>query len=81
MNECAKASEVNCKENEVCENTLGSYKCDCKPGYYKESEHQCMKGKGHTIADKNSLLYYEESILIFFIFCFPVLEMPQLYLY
>ena len=44
VNECAIASEVNCKENEVCKNTLGSYKCHCKPGYYEESEHQCMKG-------------------------------------
>ena len=71
MDECALRRD-NCKENEVCENTPGSYKCPCRPGYYKESKHhECMKGKGHTIVDKNSLLYYEESILIFFIFfCF-----------
>ena len=52
MNECA-LNRHNCKENEVCVNTPGSYKCHCKPGYYEESEHQCMKGKGHTIVDKN----------------------------
>ena len=56
---------IDCKENEVCENTPGSYKCDCKPGYYKESEHQCMKGKRYTIVDKSFSSLFQGTLAAF----------------
>lgn len=34
VNECLS---VNCGVNQVCLNTVGSYRCDCKSGYSNES--------------------------------------------
>ena len=47
MNECAIRAD-NCGENSVCVNKPGSFKCECKDGYYKESgSKQCVEGTMH----------------------------------
>ncbi|KAK3703614.1 hypothetical protein QZH41_019153, partial [Actinostola sp. cb2023] len=33
FDECLNASRNNCTQNEKCTNIVGSFKCDCKPGY------------------------------------------------
>jgi hypothetical protein len=44
LNECAVGAD-DCNENSVCKNTRGSFECDCKNGFYKESgSNQCMEG-------------------------------------
>ena len=44
VNECAIRAD-NCGENSVCVNKPGSFKCQCKNGYYKESgSKQCIEG-------------------------------------
>ena len=42
VDEC-KASSPMCHENAFCNNTLGSYNCTCKPGYYGDGK--TCKGK------------------------------------
>lgn len=38
MDECAESPAV-CDGQGVCENTLGSYKCVCRPGYRGNGTH------------------------------------------
>ncbi|XP_044537753.1 signal peptide, CUB and EGF-like domain-containing protein 2 [Gracilinanus agilis] len=38
MDECARGID-NCHADAICENTLHSYKCSCKPGYQGEGKH------------------------------------------
>ena len=42
VNECTASSSM-CHENAFCNNTLGSYNCSCKPGYYGDGK--TCKGK------------------------------------
>ncbi|XP_015747665.1 PREDICTED: uncharacterized protein LOC107327444 isoform X2 [Acropora digitifera] len=37
VNECTASSSM-CHENAFCNNTLGSYNCSCKPGYYGDGK-------------------------------------------
>ena len=38
VNECRKEPSP-CESNTVCENTKGSYRCNCKTGFIQESHH------------------------------------------
>ena len=38
INECATGIP-NCSADAVCNNTMGSYRCICKPGYYGDGEN------------------------------------------
>ena len=42
VDECTASSPM-CHENAFCNNTLGSYNCTCKPGYYGDGK--TCKGK------------------------------------
>ena len=42
VNECTASSSM-CHENAFCNNTLGSYNCSCKPGYFGDGK--TCKGK------------------------------------
>ena len=42
VDECTASSSM-CHENAFCNNTLGSYNCTCKPGYYGDGK--TCKGK------------------------------------
>ncbi|KAH3747337.1 hypothetical protein DPMN_181762 [Dreissena polymorpha] len=37
VNECASANGFKCHANSTCVNTLGSYTCDCDPGFKTSS--------------------------------------------
>ena len=42
VDECTASSPV-CDGNAICNNTLGSYRCTCKPGYFEDGK--TCKGK------------------------------------
>ena len=50
--ECT-SGEANCDRNAKCINTLGSYKCDCVPGYSGDG-YTC---RGLTLLYKRSLCH------------------------
>ncbi len=33
LDECANPAAFGCGENQTCVNSIGSYTCNCKPGY------------------------------------------------
>lgn len=40
MDECASSNNAGC--DHICENTVGSYKCECRPGFIVASDgHRC----------------------------------------
>ncbi|CAO82025.1 Protein disulfide isomerase crld-1 [Caenorhabditis elegans] len=41
VNECQNESACT-KEHEICVNTVGSFKCECKEGYKKDDEQNCQ---------------------------------------
>ena len=46
IDECSNGSH-NCSENKTCTNTLGSYDCQCPPGFQEKiNDDEC---KGITI--------------------------------
>ena len=53
VDECTASSSM-CHENAFCNNTLGSYNCTCKPGYY---------GDGKTCKDKVGRCLHNSSFL------------------
>ena len=41
VDECTETPDV-CGEGQVCSNTLGSYTCNCRQGYVKDVDGQCV---------------------------------------
>ena len=39
--ECQSASTHSCHEDATCQNTVGSYKCVCKEGFYGDGKTSC----------------------------------------
>ena len=54
VDECEGASadgvteKESCDENSNCRNTIGTYECDCKPGWYSGSSHADMVCENHN---------------------------------
>ena len=44
VNECLESKDV-CDRNAVCIDTLQSYECRCKAGYYQGIGKECIKGE------------------------------------
>lgn len=43
MDECSLPDNGGCEQH--CENTLGSYKCTCEPGYELTADKKSCEGK------------------------------------
>ena len=42
FDECAEGTH-NCPGNSTCNNTVGSFKCDCNPGFnYSDTTNMCQ---------------------------------------
>ena len=39
VNECDDDNMFNCANDSTCMNTMGSYRCECDPGYYMEDDY------------------------------------------
>jgi len=49
-NECFE-NEKTCPDEFECKNLIGSYKCNCYPGFELEKNGKTCKGKFMTILD------------------------------
>ena len=47
INECMINEQACSGQNEICNNTEGSFQCDCQPGYIIINE-ECGRGKFKT---------------------------------
>ena len=47
IDECIEDDSVDCGEHAECNNTVGSYTCDCLNGYEKNKNGQC-EGNYHS---------------------------------
>ncbi|EDO49913.1 predicted protein, partial [Nematostella vectensis] len=59
INECADPADNNCPQE--CENTLGGYKCKCRPGYISNIDECAEKTSGCGQRCKNLAGSYECS--------------------
>ena len=66
INECADGTS-NCSADAMCDNTEGSYRCKCKPGF---------TGDGRTCKGKTVLLIKEIMINVN-IFCFLLVSLSK----
>ena len=62
--ECT-SGEANCDRNAKCINTLGSYKCDCVPGY--SGDGYTCRGLTLLFIRSLSLILYVTHMLVVFI--------------
>lgn len=53
INECEMGKHNCAKENSVCVDTHGSYKCSCKPGYASGSDNKCQNVNECTTLSHN----------------------------
>ena len=52
INECSNSSLHNCTSNEVCQNTVGGFACQCKEGF--------TRGNDDTTCERMLTLMYEK---------------------
>ena len=66
VNECADGTS-NCSADAMCNNTKGSYRCKCKPGF--TGDGQTCKGKTEPIVSESNVnqLHTEECKYILFL--------------
>ena len=58
INECAEGTH-HCEQ--ICDNTIGSYKCSCQPGnYLNKDRYTCQQGE--------TVLNYNLCVMCFFMF-------------
>ena len=54
IDECANAAVHQCPGNSTCQNTLGSFFCQCNIGFSKASDGNCQ-GRAYCVRDIKSI--------------------------
>ena len=68
IDECSVGT-ASCDVNSICMNTRGSYNCQCKDGYTKNENGQCIgkRGRGRcycVLLSKTKWFYAKISVIV-----------------